>query len=112
MFLLPHHFQAAEKHVQELVQTSERWDHAYNYGLQRIDISQDAIGNFQFQINACHARLRDGTLVVINPEQDLDRAEIKESIQELEGALRSVAADLKDSFRWSRSCACISACLN
>jgi type VI secretion system protein ImpJ len=95
MFLLPHHFQAAEKHVQELVQTSERWDHAYNYGVQRIDISQDAIGNFQFQINACHARLRDGTLVVINPEQDLDRAEIKESIQELEGVLKSVSADLK-----------------
>jgi type VI secretion system protein ImpJ len=99
MFLLPHHFQASEKYVNELVQTSERWDHAYNYGLQRIDISQDAIGNFQFQINHCHARLRDGTLVVINPEQDVDRAEIKESIQELEGALKSVAADLKNSLQ-------------
>jgi type VI secretion system protein ImpJ len=99
MFLLPHHFQAAEKHVHELVQTSDRWDHAYNYGLKRIEISQEAIGNFQFQINHCHARLRDGTLIIINPEQDLDRAEMKESMQELEGALKSVAADLKNSLQ-------------
>jgi type VI secretion system protein ImpJ len=99
MFLLPHHFQAAEKHVEELVGTSERWDHAYNYGLKRIEISQEAIGNFQFQINHCHARLRDGTLVIINPEQDLDRAEMKDSIHVLEGALKSVATDLKGSLQ-------------
>ena len=99
MFLLPHHFQAAEKHVHELVQTSERWDHAYNYGLKRIEISQDAIGNFQFQINHCHARLRDGTLVIINPEQDLDRAEMKEAIRLLEGSIKTLAADLKQSLQ-------------
>jgi type VI secretion system protein ImpJ len=99
MFLLPHHFQAAEKHVHELVQTTERWDHAYNYGLKRIEISQDAIGNFQFQVNHCHARLRDGTLVIINPEQDLDRAEMKEAIRLLEGSIRNVSADLKASLQ-------------
>jgi type VI secretion system protein ImpJ len=99
MFLLPHHFQAAEKHVHELVQTTERWDHAYNYGLKRIEISQDAIGNFQFQINHCHARLRDGTLVIINPEQDLDRAEMKEAMRLLEGSIRNVSADLKASLQ-------------
>jgi type VI secretion system protein ImpJ len=99
MFLLPHHFQAAEKHVHELVQTTEHWDHAYNYGLKRIEISQDAIGNFQFQINHCHARLRDGTLVIINPEQDLDRAEMKDAIQLLEGSIKQLSADLKASLQ-------------
>lgn len=99
MFLLPHHFQAAEKYWSEYVQTSEKWDHAYNYGLQRLEYSPDAIGNFQFEVNALHARTKDGTLVIVAPEQDLDRAAMKEAIQQLEGALKNIVADLKNSLQ-------------
>ena len=67
--------------------------------MQRIDISQDAIGNFQFQINHCHARLRDGTLVIINPEQDVDLRRDQRIDAGVGGALKSVAADLKASLQ-------------
>lgn len=97
MFLLPHHFQAAEKHYNELLQTSEKWDHAYNYGLQSVDISRDAIGNFQFQLNSCQARMKDGTLVVVGPEQDVDRAELRPGVAGLEEALKGLGTDLKQS---------------
>jgi type VI secretion system protein ImpJ len=48
LFLRPHHFQAADRYWSETVQTSEQWDHPYNYGLLAIDFSREALGNHQF----------------------------------------------------------------
>ena len=94
MFLRPHHFQAADRYWTELVQTSESWDHPYNYGLHRIDLSEEAIGNYQFQLNQCQARMKDGTIVSIEAGQEPDRVDLKGEIAGLQGAM----ANLEEAF--------------
>jgi type VI secretion system protein ImpJ len=79
LFLRPHHFQAADRHWSEVQHTSEQWDHPYNYGIRKLELSQDAIANYQLQVNALDARMRDGTLVAIDPGQGMDRVELKEA---------------------------------
>ncbi len=79
LFLQPHHFQAAERSWTETLQTSELWDHHYGYGVRRLELSADAIANYQFQVNVCHARMKDGTLVALDPGQGLDRLDLKEA---------------------------------
>ena len=79
LFLQPHHFQANDRHWTEITQTSEQWDHAYHYGLRDVQISAEAIANQQFELRACRARMRDGTLVSVDAGQGLDRVELKEA---------------------------------
>ena len=86
MFLRPHHFQAAERHWQECLAISQQWDHPYSYGLMQIEISREAIANFQIEVRACQARLRDGTLVVLTAGDELDRVDLR-----LESASRAAS---------------------
>ena len=79
IFLQPHHFQAAERCWTETLQTSEHWDHQYGYGVRTLELSADAIANYQFQVNVCHARMKDGTIVALDPGQELDRLDLKEA---------------------------------
>jgi type VI secretion system protein ImpJ len=79
LFLRPHHFQAADRYWSEVWQTGEQWDHQYNYGIRKLELSDEAIANYQLQVNACHARMRDGTLISIDPGEELDRLDLKEA---------------------------------
>ncbi len=79
MFLLPHHFQVAERYWTETLQTSEHWDHQYNYGIRQLEISLDALANYQVQLNLCHARMKDGTLIALDAGQALPRLDLKEA---------------------------------
>lgn len=97
MFLRPHHLQAADRHWAELMQTSEQWDHQYNYGLRQLEYSKEALLNFQFQVNTCQARLRDGTLVSLGAFQEPDRVEVKQALQEAEN-LRQQTIGLAEAF--------------
>ena len=49
LFLKPHHFQAADRAWSEVLQTGEQWDHPYHYGIRRLELSPEAIANYQFQ---------------------------------------------------------------
>ena len=93
MFLRPQHFQAAERHWSEIVQTSEQWDHAYNYGIRSIDISHEAIANHQVQVASCRARLKDGTLVMLEVGQEPDRVDLAEGLKK-----DAAVVDLAESF--------------
>lgn len=99
MFLRPQHFQAADRYWTEALQTSEKLDLEYNYGLRQLDFSTDAIKNFQFQLNSCQARLKDGTLVTIEPgHEGPERMDLKAPLAEAEHAAVRQAVDLKESF--------------
>lgn len=99
MFLRPQHFQAAERYWSEALHTSQRWDHEFNYGLRRIDFSEEAIRNFEFRLHACEARLPDGTLISIAPgQQGPDALDLREPFVGLQQALESPALDLKAAF--------------
>jgi len=80
LFLRPQHFQAADRHWEELQSTSERWDHPCNFGILNIEFSNDSIANYKFQVHRLSARLRDGTLIEIGADRVLDRVELKESM--------------------------------
>jgi len=79
LFLRPQHFQAADRYWSETLQTSEQWDHQYNYGVRKIELSAEAIANNQFQVNVCHARMKDGTLIALDAGQEPDRVDLKEA---------------------------------
>src|SRR5580692_6027374 len=70
MFLRPHHMQTAQRFSHHLGNTSEKWDHHYNWGLRAIDIDLDALANNRLVIRSLQARLRDGTLIAV-PEDGL-----------------------------------------
>jgi type VI secretion system protein ImpJ len=77
MFLRPQHFQAADRFWTELIHTSARWDNPYNYGVSAIELSEEALSNYQVQVTRCHARMKDGTLVVLDAGQEPDRVDLK-----------------------------------
>ncbi len=77
LFLQPHHLQSADRYWTEATQTSQQWDHQYSYGMRKVGFSEDAIANYQFQLNVCHARTKEGTLVSIEPGQEPDRVDLK-----------------------------------
>ena len=81
MFLRPQHFQAADRHWNELIATSAQWDSAYNYGLRSVEVSPEALANYQVQISRCEARMRDGTLVAFSGGQAPDRVELKQAFE-------------------------------
>ncbi len=97
MFLRPHHFQAAERYWNEWLETSNRWNQPYNYGLQSVALSKEAIANYQIELTHCHARMRDGTLITISPGEEPDRVNLTGGIEEIAVNVVDVAeALLKD----------------
>jgi type VI secretion system protein ImpJ len=76
LFLTPQHLQAADRSWAEALDASERLDHAYNYGLQMLDLSREALANSQFELRALRARMRDGTVVVLDAGQEPDRLDL------------------------------------
>lgn len=97
MFLRPQHFQAADRYWTEQLQASEEADHAYNYGLSRFELSLEALANAQFQINVCHARLRDGTLVILDQGQEPDRVNVRDALNQAQKN-EALKVDLQESF--------------
>ncbi len=77
----PQHFQAADRFWAEMVSTAREWDQPWHYGVQRIEISDEAIANYQLQVDVCHARMPDGTLVVLDAGQGPDRVDLKEAFE-------------------------------
>lgn len=79
MFLRPQHFQAADRHWSELLSTSQQWDSSHNYGLRRIEISREALGNFQVDVTVCQLRMRDGSIVALDSGSQPDRLSLQEA---------------------------------
>jgi type VI secretion system protein ImpJ len=96
-FLHPHHFQAADRYWTELIQTGQRWDHPYSYGIHQLRISEDALANLQFEVQSLQARMPDGTLVNLEGGQEPDRVDLKHDVLTAENAV----ADLTHAFEKS-----------
>lgn len=81
MFLRPQHFQASDRYWTELLQTGHAWQNHYHYGVHAIQVSQEALANYQFQVNVLHVRLKDGTVLVLDSGREPDRIDLKEAFQ-------------------------------
>ncbi|MFM7520235.1 MAG: type VI secretion system baseplate subunit TssK [Planctomycetota bacterium] len=73
MFLRPHHFQAADRHAAERLALSTAADDPCCYGIVRLEIDPVALASRQLELRACQARLRDGTLVWLEPGEEPQR---------------------------------------
>ena len=84
LFLRPHHLQAADRYWTELFSTSLQSDNPYNYGLISFEVSQEALGNHQFEVRTLKARMRDGTLIDFTSEgEQPDRVDIKGAMDDV-----------------------------
>src|SRR5687768_14474709 len=93
MFLSPQHFQAADRHWNELQQLSGKFDHGYNYGMSSIKFSTEAIANVTFQVDRCEARTFDGTMISFGEGQDPRRISTREVLGQATAAA-AIRADL------------------
>lgn len=82
MFLRPHHFQAANRHWQDQLRQSSRWDVHYNWGLRAIEIDPDALRNYQFTVHRLEARMRDGTLIRVPQDVALTSLDLRASLEQ------------------------------
>src|SRR5437764_6931950 len=71
MFLRPQHFQTAERSWSRLARDDAKWDHHYNWGLRSIELDEEALANYRCVVRSLEARLRDGTLLVVSPDDPL-----------------------------------------
>src|SRR4029079_12128839 len=95
IFLPPHHLQAADRYWTELIQTSSRWNCAYDYGVYAFEFSREALANHQLDVQVLKARLRDGTMVDLELGQQPDRLDLKPSIREVS----TLVAELSEAFQ-------------
>jgi len=80
MYLLPHHTQAAERLAQQHLQRSHKWDLHYNWGLRTLDFDREALINYRFVVRSLTARLRDGTLVAIPEDGNVETLDLKPAL--------------------------------
>src|SRR5437764_11416423 len=80
LFLTAQHFQASERHWQELLFRSQQLGQAYYYGLGAVRYSAEAISNSSFQIDACEARSRRGALISFGEGSEPDRVSLHEQL--------------------------------
>jgi type VI secretion system protein ImpJ len=97
LFMTAQHFQAADRHWQELLSLSSSFDAGYNYGLHRAPFSgaaHEAITNESFQLNACQARTRQGTVLSFESGSEPDRISLAKELRP--GALQAPLGQLTE----------------
>jgi type VI secretion system protein ImpJ len=76
MFLRPQHFQAADRHWNELTSLGVNYFSPYLYGLQRVTISAEALANGSLEFGSLRARWKDGTIIA-QEDNHVERVELK-----------------------------------
>ncbi len=79
MFLRPHHFQAAERHFDELMSLNNHFNNPYAYGLQKVTISAEALANGSLEFGGLRARWKDGTIIA-QDDNHIERVELAERL--------------------------------
>lgn len=80
LFLRPHHFQAAERHLLDQVAVASRFDSSHHWGFHTLEIDEPALGNNRFEVLKLAARLPDGTVVIAERGQAQSVPPIPETI--------------------------------
>lgn len=76
--MLPHHFQAADAHLAELVSTTEAWLQPHGYGIHDLEINPGALEGFELRIPQLRARMKDGTLICVPQNAHLFTLDLKQ----------------------------------
>ncbi len=81
MFLRPHQFQAAMRHLHLQTARGDKWNVHHGWGLAAIDLDLDALANFRFVVRSLDLRLRDGTLIAVPEDGLLPELELKDALE-------------------------------
>jgi type VI secretion system protein ImpJ len=81
MFLRQHHFLSGRRESLRVGQLNAKWDAHYNWGLRSIKLDADGLGNFRFSVSSLEARLRDGTLVQVPDDGQLQELDLKPALE-------------------------------
>jgi len=81
MLVLPHHFQAAEAHLLDVVSTTSDWLNPYGYGIYDLEFNQDALNSYEVRVPRLKARMKDGTLISVPENAHLPGLELKTLMQ-------------------------------
>ncbi len=77
MFLRPHHFQQAERHVATRIHLESRWHTHHYWGVRSMEVDREALANHRFVVRSLQARLRDGSPVCIPDAGILEPLDLK-----------------------------------
>jgi type VI secretion system protein ImpJ len=80
MFLRPQHFQAADRYASQARAESEDWYHPFNWGIRRVELDRDAIGNYSAVVRSCEARFKDGTKLTLPDDATADPVELRTAL--------------------------------
>ena len=58
LFLRPHHFQAADRRLEEQLMLAGKWDHPHGYGLYHLRCDDEALDNGVLRLDKCAAHLQ------------------------------------------------------
>lgn len=81
MLVLPHHFQAAEAHLLDVVATTSDWLNPNGYGIFDIEFNRDALNSYEVRIPRFKARLKDGTLISVPENAHLPALDLKQAME-------------------------------
>jgi len=83
MFLRPQHFQAADRFWNQTIQQAMDWRRPYAYGIRSLQINQDSLGAYQYQLNSCQIAFRNGTLLELSNALRIDLRKVFEKETEV-----------------------------
>ena len=76
--MLPHHFQAAEAWLADVLATTEAWLQPHGYGIHDIEINPDALAGFELRIPRLRIRMKDGTVICVPQNAQLNTLDLKQ----------------------------------
>jgi type VI secretion system protein ImpJ len=88
LLLLPHHFQADFRRVDNELATAGLHAHAYGWGLLGLEVNEEQLrSNYTFELRTCRLRLADGLLMDIPGNATAPARSFREIIARVRGAV-------------------------
>lgn len=78
MLVLPHHFQSAEENLRDWMAATFDWLQPCSYGLLSLEVNEPALADFEVRIPSLSARYKDGTLVSVPENANLDVLNVRD----------------------------------
>ena len=87
MFLRPHHFQAAQRRLETVVNTGFDSLRPYAWGFARLEVATEPLENFTLRLDECAVRMKDGTWVEIPENTQVPPLNFQETMDSAGGPL-------------------------
>jgi type VI secretion system protein ImpJ len=87
MFLRPHHFQAAQRRMETVINTGFDSLRPFAWGFLRMDVASEPLANFTLRLDDCVVRMKDGTWVEIPENTQVPPLNFEEAMEAVRGPL-------------------------